>query len=142
MEVMEDKQRISLKTTLDEIVGDNGWQKEERRNGLSEDIKCLQSRIYNAIWEAGYRHKRLGEFKSFMEKATYGLASLAHIDKKSVDYFNNELKRNGIEPIIPRLSKMDKKSLSHIQHWINYRIYGRDYLKYNGLTKKDIYKTN
>jgi len=137
---MENKRKINLKTTLDDFVGGGGWRNEERRGKISELRKQMESRIYHSFTEIGYMHRTLGEFKKYAEGCVYGLASFAHIDKKCIHYFNNELKKNGIKPIIPRLIKMDKETSSRIQHWNNYRLYGRDYLKYNGLKRKDIYK--
>lgn len=139
---MENKKKISLKTTLDGFVGEDGWREEGRRKKISCKSKQLESRLYYAIIESGYIHKTLEEFKKYAESLRYGMASFAHIDKKSMDYFNNKLKRNGIEPIIPRLNKMDEENLSHVEHWRNYGLYGRDYLKYNGLTRKNLYKRN
>lgn len=139
---MGKKLKITLKTTLEDFVGKGGWRNEERREKISEPRKQLESRIYHRVWEAGYLHRTLGEFKKYAERCSYGLGSLGDLDKKSIYYFNNELKRHGIEPIIPRLNKMDEKTLSHVQHWNNYRLYGGDYLKYNGLKKNDIYKRN
>lgn len=139
---MSSKLKFSLKTTLDDIVGKGGWKKQERHTRLSYERKQLESRILNVIWEAGYRHKTLGEFKEYAERLCYGLGSFHNVGRKGIHYLNNELKRNGIEPIIPKLSKMDKDTRSRVQHWYNYGLYGKDYLTYNGLTRKDIYKKN
>lgn len=137
---MGEKQKVSLETTVEDFVKELGWKDKERRKNLRQTEKRMESRIYNELRITCYTDKTLAEFKDYTERLPQGLASFRNLGKKAISHLNNELIRHGIEPIIPKVGKMKKRYLGSVDHPLNYRLYGEDYLKYNGFTLKDIYK--